>query len=113
MTDAAWETLSNQAVAACGLVYFLALLSHLVEWASLRKVPVAAGAAARESIDIPGGVAVVTGPEGGADEERARRTALFGRLGYLITVLAVAVHLVALVARGMAADPNRVPWGNM
>ena len=22
-------------------------------------------------------------------------------------------HLVALVAAGMAADPNRVPWGNM
>jgi cytochrome c-type biogenesis protein CcsB len=25
----------------------------------------------------------------------------------------VAVHFVALVSRGMAADPNRVPWGNM
>ena len=31
MTDAAWETLSNQAVAASGVVYFLALLSHLVK----------------------------------------------------------------------------------
>ena len=27
--------------------------------------------------------------------------------------IAVAVHLVALVGRGMSADPNRVPWGNM
>ena len=45
MTDAAWESLSNQAVAACGLVYFLALLAHLVEWSSLRKVPVASGPA--------------------------------------------------------------------
>ena len=34
MTDAAWETLSNQAVAAAGVVYFLALLAHLVEWAA-------------------------------------------------------------------------------
>ena len=33
VTDAAWETLSNQAVAVCGVVYFLALLAHLVEWA--------------------------------------------------------------------------------
>ena len=112
MTDASWETLSNQAVAAAGLLYFLALLAHLVEWASLRKVPVASGAAARDSIDIPGGVAVATGPDDDA-ADRARRTALFGRLGYLVTCLAVAVHLVSLVARGMAADPNRVPWGNM
>ena len=44
MTDAAWETLSNQAVAAAGLVYFLALLVHLAEWASLRNVPVTASA---------------------------------------------------------------------
>jgi cytochrome c-type biogenesis protein CcsB len=116
VTDAAWESLSNQAVAAAGLLYFLALLAHLVEWASLRKVPVAAGAAARASVDIPGGVTVATGPDGLDDtsaEQRVRRTALFGRLGYLLTVLAVAVQFVALVGRGMAADPNRVPWGNM
>ncbi len=107
MTDAAWESLSNQAVAACGLVYFLALLAHLVEWASLRKVPVTASSAAATA----GGVAVATGPE--VDEATARRSALFGRLGYLLTCLAVAVQFVGLVARGMAADPNRVPWGNM
>ncbi|WP_051549473.1 c-type cytochrome biogenesis protein CcsB [Nocardioides sp. URHA0032] len=110
MTDAAWESLSNQAVAACGLVYFLALLAHLVEWASLRNVPVTAAAANASS----GGVAVATGPgESVADESAARRTALFGRLGFLVTWLAVAIHFVGLLARGMAADPNRVPWGNM
>jgi cytochrome c-type biogenesis protein CcsB len=113
VTDAAWESFSNQAIAAAGLLYFLALLSHLVEWASLRKVPIASGAAARSSIDIPGGVAVATGPDSGQDEDRARRTALFGRLGYLVSCLAVAVHAASLFARGMAADPNRVPWGNM
>ena len=37
VSDAAWETLSNQAVAAAGLVYFLALLVHLAEWAALRQ----------------------------------------------------------------------------
>lgn len=115
MTDVQWESLSNWAVAACGLVYFLALLVHLAEWASLRKVPVAAGASAAASVDIPGGVAVVTGPEGsdGGDDGQIRRTEFLGRLGYLLTVLAVAVHLVSLVGRGMAADPDRVPWGNM
>jgi cytochrome c-type biogenesis protein CcsB len=112
VTDAAWEGLSNQAVAACGLVYFVALLVHLVEWSSLRKVPVATAAESRDSVDIPGGIAVVTGP-GKADEAAVRRTAMFGRLGYLLTCLAVAIQAVALLGRGMAAEPNRVPWGNM
>ena len=112
MTDVAWETLSNQAVAACGVVYFLALLAHLVEWSALRRLPVPAAAvpAARTG---HGSVAVVEGPGGSVDPAAERRTALFGRLGLLLTVIAAAVHLLALVGRGMAADPNRVPWGNM
>ena len=113
MTDASWETLSNQAVAAAGIVYFLALLAHLVEWSALRSLPVAAGSERQGSVDIPGGIAVATGPEDDTVESKRRRTEMFGRLGYLLTCLAVAIHLVALVARGMAADPNRVPWGNM
>jgi cytochrome c-type biogenesis protein CcsB len=108
MSNDAWQTLSDQAIAAAGLVYFLALLVHLVEWASLReRVPAgseAAGASER------GGVAVATG---GPEPESTHRVEFLGRLGFLLTVVAVAIHLVALVGRGMAADPNRVPWGNM
>ena len=108
MTDAAWEALSNQAVAAAGIVYFLALIAHLVEHAAARRVLEPATAAA--ATDRPaGGVVVDTGD---APDVRRRRD-LFGRLGFLLTVIAAAVHLGALVARGMAADPNRVPWGNM
>ena len=119
MTDAAWETLSNQAVAACGVVYFLALLAHLVEWSSLRNVSATPARAAAPSTtaaagsDDAGGVAVATGGPTQPDEDTARRTALFGRLGLMLTGIAVAVHFVGLVGRGMAADPNRVPWGNM
>ena len=40
MTDLQWETLSNQGVAAAGVVYFLALLAYAVQWAALRDVPV-------------------------------------------------------------------------
>ena len=119
MTDAAWETLSNQAVAACSVVYFLALLAHLVEWSSLRGVegPAAAAASAGEARST-GGVAVSTLETGVAAPAApaapaARRTALFGRLGLLLTAIACAVQAVGLFARGMAADPNRVPWGNM
>ena len=120
MSDVAWETLSNQAVAACGVVYFLALLAHLVEWSALRRLPVPA-AAVPASRSAGGAVAVAEHPPAGAStaaageetEAAERRTALFGRLGLLLTGLAAAVHLVALVGRGMAADPDRVPWGNM
>jgi len=110
MTDAAWETLSDQAVAAAGVVYFLALLAHLVEWASLREVVAAKGAGA-----AAGSAGAVIVDHGGPDRDgvRSRRVAMFGRLGLLLTGLACAVHFVSLLSRGLAADPNRVPWGNM
>ncbi len=119
MTGFQWESLSNQAVAAAGVVYFLALLAHLVEWSALRpvrtpeSVPAAAGSVpASVGAEAPGGgVAVATGGEVGGPA--TRRPALFGRLGLLLTMIAVAAHGVALVGRGMAADPHRVPWGNM
>ena len=105
MTDAAWGTLSNQAVTAAGVVYFLALLAHVVEWSALRQVD-------RSRVLVG-----ATGPaetSGEPDSERHRdRVAVFGRLGLLLTGAAVSVHLVALVGRGMSAEPNRVPWGNM
>jgi len=109
MSNGAWETLSNQAIGAAGVVYFLALLVHLVEWASLRERVSSASAAAAADAEPGGGVAIATGPSTGSTQ----RVAFLGRLGLLLTVIALAIHLVALVARGMAADPNRVPWGNM
>ena len=57
-------------------------------------------------------MAVETGGEAVGDEP-GHRVAFLGRLGILLTVLAVGLHLVALVGRGLAAEPNRVPWGNM
>ena len=109
MTDADWGLLSDQAVAAAGIVYFLALLTHVAEWASLRT-PAAAKSASADA-DAGGGVAVATGGPAAPDQER--RVAFLGRLGLILTLLAAGVHLVALVSRGMAAEPNRVPWGNM
>ncbi len=113
MSDAAWETLSNQAVAAAGVVYFVALLVHLAEWAALRqpaKEPALVGAAAPPvSVEE-----VAQQPSRDPDRRTSEeRVAFLGRLGYLTICIAAAAHLVALVGRGMAADPNRVPWGNM
>jgi cytochrome c-type biogenesis protein CcsB len=112
MTDASWETLSNQAVAAAGIVYFLSLLSYLVQWASLRNVPVGR----RAAVSVGAGGPEITGHSGSevpVDEASSRRADLTGRLGLILLGLACALHFVSLLGRGMAADPNRVPWGNM
>jgi cytochrome c-type biogenesis protein CcsB len=113
VTDLQWENLSNQAVAAAGVVYFLALIVHLVEWAALRQPNVdrelvATGASAVPSKAAAGG----TGASGDVIAG-TQRVAFLGRLGFLLTILACALHFVSLVGRGMGADPNRVPWGNM
>ena len=115
MSHDQFAVLSNQAVAAAGVVYFLAVLAHLWQWALLRRaVPVAAtapalvgaGAPAHEQA-APDEVAI------GAAEDAADRADMFGRIGVALTVVAVALHAVADVSRGLAADPARVPWGNM
>ena len=117
MTDAAWGDLSQQAIAAAGVVYFLALIAHLVEWSSFvggrkaavpAEVAVGSGAGGDAAYDAPAAVdAQVDEP---IDEHRV---ALFGRIGLLLTILAAGLHLLGLVARGLSAEPNRVPWGNM
>jgi cytochrome c-type biogenesis protein CcsB len=118
VSNTSWEHLSDQAVWVCGIVYFIALLSTLVEWSARKAVvaeveaPVAVGVstALDQPVSIDQPVSAGLGQRRpGADE----RAAVFGRFGVLLTVIAAAVHFVALFSRGMAADPNRVPWGNM
>ena len=109
MTEQAWETLSNQAIAAAGIVYFLSLLAYLVQWASLRNVPVAAA----ERVAVGAGGSGPDTPDGPAEVGQSRRAELTGRLGLLLAGLGCAPQFVSLLGRGMAADPNRVPWGNM
>ena len=125
MTHQDFEVLSNQAVAACAVVYFLALLAHLAQWAAERKVPASAAFSSSEPVAVPAATAVpgagsgpgpavetATAPAAsyGATGERADR---LGRIGVALTVVAVAIHLVSVVSRGLAANPARVPWGNM
>ena len=110
-----WEHLSNQAIAAAGVVYFLALVAHLVEWSALRAVPIRT--TARAAVPAPatagappaGGVA--HGAPAGPDESTRFRIEMFANLALMLTIIAAAAHLVALVSRAEAAQ--RVPWGNM
>jgi cytochrome c-type biogenesis protein CcsB len=106
-----WEHLSNQAIAAAGVVYFLALVAHLVEWSALRAVPVTTAARTAVPAGGPPAVAEPRAGAGPADDSTRFRIAMFGNLALLLTVIAALAHLVALVSRGEAA--GRVPWGNM
>lgn len=113
MTDAQWEVFSYQGVIAAAVLYFLAMLAYFVELASMRTASKEAELAT--VAERPAGASSAGGAEPPAEHpaEPSRRTQVAGRLGLVLTVFAVVVHLVALVARGLAADPNRVPWGNM
>ena len=114
MSTHTYELLSNRAVATAAVVYFLALLSHLVEWSALighrraeveERELVGAGAPADE---VRGTSHEIPDPAAG---DRSERVAMFGRLGYLLTCIAALAHATAVVTRGLAA--GRVPWGNM
>jgi cytochrome c-type biogenesis protein CcsB len=109
MTEQAWETLSNQAIAAAGIVYFLSLLAYLVQWASLRNVPVTA----TERVAVGAAGSGPDTPDHPVDPGPSQRAEMTGRLGLLLAGLGCVLQFVALLGRGMAADPNRVPWGNM
>lgn len=113
MTHDQFEVLSNQAVAVCAVAYFLALLSHLVEWAAARAVPVEAEAVGDTATGAAAGAAVAGTDVLERVETGNQRAQRYARLGVVLTVVAAGVHLVAAVARGLAADPVRVPWGNM
>ncbi|RNL62281.1 c-type cytochrome biogenesis protein CcsB [Nocardioides marmoriginsengisoli] len=117
MSHAQFEVLSNQAVAICGAFYFIALLAHLAEWAAGRNVPLDADAAA-DAAAVSGTASAGTASAGSADtlvavQESTEKMERFARWGLVATGVAAGVHLVAVVARGLAADPIRVPWGNM
>jgi cytochrome c-type biogenesis protein CcsB len=125
VTPADFASFSNNAIAFASVVYVLAFLSHIAEWAFGRSVPaeatvgepVAVGAKADAGTSYDGPAAAATAPAAdGLDDEiaaKAYNVEKFGRIGVGLTVVAAALHLAGLVARGLGAEPARVPWGNM
>jgi cytochrome c-type biogenesis protein CcsB len=130
VSPADFASFSNNAIAFASIVYAMALLSHVAEWAFGRSVPAEGSVAAVEQPVAAGaGVSAAAGPsyDGPADAVTGPRSAdatddlaakaqnveKFGRIGVALTVVAAALHLAGLVTRGLAADPVRVPWGNM
>lgn len=107
MTHEAYEILSNRMVVVAGACYFMAFLAHLAQWVALRAqvsevaVPVAVGGSGGDT------AAPAPSPVHGS------RAPMAARLGLVLTFFAAIAHIVATVTRGLAADPVRVPWGNM
>ena len=112
---------SNNAMYSATIVYALAMLAHVAEWAMARQLtsdPVAdrrALVSAGSLSDVPASPVAPdlqrqrqSPPSTPDDVERSDR---FGRIGLALTVLALLVHGVGVVARGLAAE--RVPWGSM
>ncbi|HEU4512158.1 MAG TPA: c-type cytochrome biogenesis protein CcsB [Nocardioidaceae bacterium] len=128
MSPADFASFSNNAIAFASVVYVLAFLSHVAEWAFGRSLP-ASDLAARPAEPVAVGVPAAAAPsyDGAAaraddvaaeraDEElvsKARNLEKFGRIGVALTIVAAALHLAGLVTRGLGSDPARVPWGNM
>jgi len=114
MTHDQFSALSNQAIAGAAVVYFLAFLCHLWQWALLRRVaPAAVTAEVSELAAVGGGNAELPAKPAAPAAESDDRPELFSRIGVSLTVVAVLLHAVSDISRGLAADPARVPWGNM
>ncbi|WFE95857.1 c-type cytochrome biogenesis protein CcsB [Micromonospora sp. WMMD987] len=122
------SAVSDQLVTFAILVYLVAMISHAVEYALGNVRAVAARVApARELVGAGvGGPGVdkvdaatatpatrppTSVPPSSRPSRSAGRARLAGRIAAWLTVLAAALHLGALVTRGIAAD--RMPWGNM
>ncbi|WP_116041712.1 c-type cytochrome biogenesis protein CcsB [Amycolatopsis palatopharyngis] len=100
------------------VVYVVAMIFFLVEQSFGHKGAQAAQRTrerAAELVGAGGPSSTVEPPAEHTGTTSARpernRAERFGRMGVALTVLAVLLHLSALVLRGLSA--GRVPWGNM
>ncbi|XVU25687.1 c-type cytochrome biogenesis protein CcsB [Actinoplanes sp. CA-054009] len=118
--------LSNQLLAAAVLAYLFAMICYAGEYAFGKRSHIGKAAArpARQLVgagapasasDIDGApasdIAVVPDDDVPSTPARRDRAEITGRIAVGLNVLALLLHLGALVTRGVAAD--RMPWGNM
>ncbi|MET8353687.1 MULTISPECIES: c-type cytochrome biogenesis protein CcsB [unclassified Micromonospora] len=110
------SALSDNLVTFAILAYLVAMICHAVEYALGNTRARVAAAPARELVGagvggggVPASPAPV--PPSAVVDRSARRARIAGLIAVGATGLAAALHLAALVTRGLAAD--RMPWGNM
>jgi cytochrome c-type biogenesis protein CcsB len=104
MTMASFSAL---AIVTAAVLYLLALVLHALEWALARNVESTVSESA--AVGRTGGVAVLDKPS--AQSVPPSKVDMYGRMGFSVTLVAAAVNLAGIVARGIAA--HRAPWGNM
>ncbi len=114
--------LSNNAMYSATIVYALAMLAHVAEWALARDLAGAPVLAQQRPALVPASAAedapftARAQPPTGAGEtedsdEAIERSDRYGRIGLSLTVLGLLIHTAGVLTRGLAAD--RVPWGSM
>jgi cytochrome c-type biogenesis protein CcsB len=113
--------LSNNAMYSATIVYALAMLACIAEWAMARDLVETGVPAQQRTALVPASAEgtsapVDAGTTGGpvvseASEEAIERSDRYGRIGLSLTVLGLLLHVVGVVSRGVAAQ--RVPWGSM
>ena len=118
MSSAGLAGLSNDLLYSAMVVYALAMYCYTASLAFSRpgRAPAEVPDDVRELAAVGGATSLTTYDQqppatsatAAAVPERADR---LGRIGVSLTVLAFALHLGAVVARGLSAE--RAPWGNM
>ncbi|WP_148574014.1 c-type cytochrome biogenesis protein CcsB [Nocardioides caldifontis] len=114
MTTEQFASFSDNAVMFAGIVYVLATLGHVVEWAATLARPAAVRSAVETAVPVGAGApAAASSTASPEDDQRSVRIETAGRIGVALTVVGTLLLAAGVVARSFASDPWRVPWGNM
>lgn len=103
---------SSMAMTSAWVVYLVAMLAHALEWGMARNLT--ANVSKRRHKVLVGAGGPAAGDEPAEDTikgDEDPRVDRFGRLGLVLTCIALVFHIAGVLARGVAAD--RFPWGNM
>jgi cytochrome c-type biogenesis protein CcsB len=108
---------SDRAIMFASIVYVLAMVAHIAEWARSLSHPVARETRQPVGVAVTPASAAEAGsdalPEAGQVERWRLKVEASGRIGIALTALAAALHLLGVVSRAFATEEARVPWGNM
>jgi cytochrome c-type biogenesis protein CcsB len=108
-TLAAWSLVGVYSAAA---VYFGAFVLFLLDLAKRTASTTSAAAVPTSAVAVGATAVLVEAPPAPpAPATASARPSRNARIGLALTILAWAVHLIAIVLRGVAAE--RVPWANM
>ena len=111
MSTADFAQVSDRAIMFASIVYALALLAHVAEWARSMSRPTVARV--EEPVGAGAPASAAAPPSAEAVERWELKIESSARIGVALTIVGALLHLVGVVARSFATDPVRVPWGNM